>query len=329
MAPTPATAERAAAKKPDAGPGSPARFSSPAVAAVAAAPSASAGIAAMVLATLLWGGTFVVLRDALHAIDPQPVVLVRFGLAGLVFLAVLRLRGGRVTRPELLLGALSGVLCGALYLLQAIGLRTISAGSSAFLTCTGSLFTALLAWPLLRQRPSGAMVLGMLLGVAGAALLSLDQRLHFGFGELITVAGALSYALGLIVVGKLGSRFDPVAVAAVQSLTTALCLVPYAPRALTQIAQLPPGVLARLAYLLVAGTLLAPWLQLTAQRSLSPGRVGLLLALEPVFALVLAVTVGHERFVPRWWLGAALILCAVAVVETSSARRSATAESAA
>src|SRR5262245_25542955 len=95
-----------------------------------ATPPASAGVVAMVLATLLWGGTFVVLRDALHAIDPETVVFVRFGLAGLVFLGVLALRGGRITRRELVAGALSGVLCGALYLLQAIGLRTISAGSS-------------------------------------------------------------------------------------------------------------------------------------------------------------------------------------------------------
>lgn len=284
----------------------------------------------MVGATLLWGGTFVVLRDALHAIDPQPVVFVRFGLAGLVFLGVLAIRGRRVTRRELLAGIVSGVLCGALYLLQAIGLRTISAGSSAFLTCAGSLFTGLLAWPLLRQRPTIAMFLGMAIAVVGAALLSLDpQSLHFGFGEVITLAGALSYGLGLIVVGRLGSRFDPVAVAAVQSLTTALCLAGSAPQALAEIPRLPLAVLARLAYLLVAGTLLAPWLQLTAQRSLSPGRIGLLLALEPVFALVLAVTIGHERFVPKWWLGAALILCAVAVVETSSARRSATDGSAA
>lgn len=330
----PATAERTAAKTPDGAPGLPAPLDGAAGAAAPtittpAAPSASAGVAAMVLATLLWGGTFVVLRDALRAIDPQPVVFVRFGLAGLVFLGVLAVRRKGIARPELLAGIASGVLCGALYLLQAIGLRTISAGSSAFLTCTGSLFTALLAWPLLRQRPTAAMVFGMALGVVGAALLSLDQRLRFGFGELITVAGALSYALGLIVVGRLGSRFDPVAVAAVQSLTTALCLAGDASRAFAEIPRLPSDVLAKLAYLLVAGSLLAPWLQLTAQRSLSPGRVGLLLALEPVFALVLAVTAGHERFVAKWWLGAALILCAVAVVETSSARRSATGGSAA
>jgi len=280
----------------------------------------------MVAATLLWGGTFVVLRDALRGLTPEPVVFVRFAVAGLVFLAIAALRGRRPSRAALLAGALSGVLFGALYLLQAIGLTRISAGSSAFLTCAGSLFTGLLAWPVLRQRPGLPLVLGMLIALVGAALLSLDSRLRVGTGEWITVAGAVSYSLGLLVVGRLGGAYDPVTLAAIQSLATAVCLLPFAPRAVAEFASLPAADWVRIGYLIVAGSLIAPWLQLTAQRSLPPGRIGLLLALEPVFALVLAVTLGRERFVPRWWLGAALILFAVALVEwpARSGRRSAT-----
>jgi drug/metabolite transporter (DMT)-like permease len=59
----------------------------------------------------------------------------------------------------------------------------------------------------------------------------------------------------------------------------------------------------------------APLLQVYAQRTLPAGRMGLLFALEPVFALVFAVTLGAERFEPRWWLGAGLILFAVVMVE--------------
>jgi len=283
----------------------------------------------MVVATLLWGGTFVVLRDALHGLSPVAVVFARFAIAGAIFALLARLRRARLTRTILVAGLLSGVGFGALYLLQAIGLTRISAGSSAFLNCAGSLFTGLIAWPLLGQRPGGALVAGMLIALLGAALLSLDARLGLGAGEMLTLAGALGYSIGLIVVGRLGGEYDPVLLAAVQSLTTAACLAPFAPRALGELGALRPENVWRFAYLVVAGSLIAPWLQLVAQRALPPGRIGLLLALEPVFALALAVTVGKERFVARWWLGAAFILCAVAIVETQSARRSATARSAA
>lgn len=280
-------------------------------------------------ATLLWGGTFVVLRDALHGLSPFAVVFARFALAGAVFAALAAARRARWSRSTLVAGALSGICFGALYLLQAIGLESIPAGSSAFLTCAGSLFTGLLAWPLLRQKPHAALAAGMGIALGGAALLSLDQRLVLGTGEMITLAGALAWSLGLIVVGRLGGDFDPLALGAVQSLATAVCLSPYALRAAAEFSVLPAGGWWRFAYLLVAGSLVAPWLQLVAQRALPPGRIGLLLALEPVFALVFAVTVGRERFVGRWWLGAALILCAVALVESGSARREATARSAA
>ncbi len=274
----------------------------------------------MVGATLLWGATFVVIRDSLGGLDPYALVSARFAVAGALFSALAVLLRRRLTRPVLVWGALSGLFSGGCYLLQAIGLTEIPAGSSAFLTCAGSLFTGLLAWPLLRQRPGGALLGGLALALVGSALLSLDASLRLGRGELLTLAGALSFALAIVAVGRLGSGFDPLVLAAVQSCTVAALLAPAAPRALGQLALLPPEGWARFAYLALAGSVVATLLQLAAQRSLAPGRIGLLLALEPVFALGFAVSVGGERFVARWWLGAALILFAVAMVEWPSLR---------
>jgi drug/metabolite transporter (DMT)-like permease len=76
----------------------------------------------------------------------------------------------------------------------------------------------------------------------------------------------------------------------------------------------------RFTFLVVAGSIVAPLLQISAQRLLSAGRVALLFALEPVFAVVFALTLGSESFSPRWWLGAALILGGVVRVEWSAAR---------
>ena len=75
------------------------------------------------------------------------------------------------------------------------------------------------------------------------------------------------------------------------------------------------AALLRFGYLAVAGSTVAPLLQVLAQRVLPPGRIGLLFALEPVFALLFALTIGREHFTPRWWLGSALILAAVLFVE--------------
>jgi drug/metabolite transporter (DMT)-like permease len=277
-------------------------------------------VAAMAGATLMWGATFVIIRDSLSGLDPGTLVFLRFAAASGVFTVMLRVRSGRVSRDALLGGALSGLLMVGGYLFQAIGLTTTAAGTSAFLTSIGSLFAGLFAWPLLGQRPTRDLNMGLALAAIGAMLMGSGSGLRLGRGEWWTLLGALSYALQVVAVSRFAPRADPIALAGVQSLVVALTLSPLAGDAGRQLETLSAAGWWRLGYLALAGSVAAPLLQIIAQRTLPAGRVGLLLALEPVFALVFAVTFGAERFVVRWWCGAALILAAVLLVERRAAR---------
>ncbi|NOT35392.1 MAG: DMT family transporter [Candidatus Eisenbacteria bacterium] len=274
---------------------------------------------AMVLATLLWGGTFVAIRDIVHDLAPAALVCARFSVASLICAVLLAARRRWPSRAAWGAGALGGVLLVASFTLQAVGLLDTSAGTSAFLTCAGTLAAAFWAWLLLRQRPGGVLLTGIGVALVGAALLSLDRTLSIGRGELVTIVGALVFPLQIVVVARFGHRVEPLELAAVQALTIAVLLVPFSGDLPTALRGLGSDGWLRFAYLAVAGSTIAPLLQIWAQRSLPPGRIALLFALEPVFALVVALTLGGERFVPRWWLGAALILSAVVFVESRSA----------
>jgi drug/metabolite transporter (DMT)-like permease len=277
----------------------------------------------MVVATLLWGATFVVIRDSLSGLDPPHLVFLRFAAATVLFALLLARRPETLNRVTLVGGVLSGVLTLVCYLFQAIGLTATKAGTSAFLTAGGTLSAALFAWPMLRQRPSRALMAGLALAALGSSLMGARGGFHLGAGEWWTLGGAVAYGLQIVVVARYAPRADPIALAALQSSTVALALSPFAVQALRQLETLPVAGWWRLAYLAVAGSLIAPALQIAAQRSLPAGRIGLLFALEPVFALMFAVTVGGERFSPRWWWGAALILFAVWSVERRASREAA------
>ncbi len=281
-----------------------------------------AATGAMVLATLLWGGTFVVLRDSLVEFPPAPLVFARFAGSTVVFALLLARRPGalRAAAPG---GVLAGLLAAGGFLFQAVGLTSTSAGSSAFLTCGGTLFAAFFAWPLLGQRPAPVLAAGIALALAGSALLSLRGAFTVGPGEQWTMLGALLYALQVVALARVAPRVEPLALAGVQSLTIALALSAWAGPAARGLAALGTSGWWRFAYLVVAGSVVAPLLQIRAQRVLPPGRVGLLFALEPVFALAFAVGLGAERFAARWWWGAALILGAVLMVEGRAARAAA------
>lgn len=278
-----------------------------------------AAVAAMVAATLLWGGTFVAIRDSVGSIPPATLVCGRFAAAAVLFAVAVALRGRAPAARDLWAGAASGVLALGCYLLQAEGLRSTSAGSSAFLTCAGTLLAALFAWPLLGQRPGRMLAAGLGAALAGSALLSLRDGLRLGRGELLTLLGASSYALQVVLLGRFAAGADPLVLTGAQAATVALVLVPFAGGAVATLGSLDAANWTRFAYLAIAGSTIAPLLQVLAQRRIPPGRIGLLFALEPVFALAFALTLGAERFDPRWWLGAGLILSAVVLVEWRAA----------
>ena len=286
-------------------------------------PGERRALGAMVLATLLWGGTFVAIRDAVAEVPPALLVSTRFLGAGVLFALVLAVRRRLPSRHELAGGALSGLLMVGGYFLQAVGLRSTSAGSSAFLTCAGTLLAAFWAWLLLRERPGARLTFGLVLALVGAALLTLRGGFQLGAGELITLAGAALFALQVVAIARFAATSDPIAFVCVQSFVAGAVLLPFARPSASALGTLGGANLARFGYLLLAGSTLAPLLQVYAQRTLPAGRMGLLFALEPVFALVFAVTLGAERFQPRWWLGAALILTAVVMVEWKPVAREA------
>ena len=272
-------------------------------------------VAAIVLATLLWGATFVVLRDSLALLAPAALVGVRFGAAAVLIAPIVLVRRRPLDRATLIGGGVTGLLTAGGCLCQAIGITTTSAGSSAVLTCAGTLLAGVFAWPLLHQRPGARLGSGLLLAMAGSALLSLRGASHLGPGEAWTLLGAAFYALQIVEVARWAKQADAVALAGLQAAVVAACTLPFAGDLSTQLRSLQAVGWARLGYLAVCASIVAPLLQILAQRALPAGRVGLLFALEPVFALCFAVTVGGERFVARWWCGAALIVGAVVMVE--------------
>ena len=266
-------------------------------------------------ATFIWGATFVVIRDTVAHVDPAALVLARFALAAPLLFVIALLTRRPFTRAAWLGGSLSGVVAALAFALQAKGLTVTPAGTSAFLTSLGSLFAGVFAWPLLGQRPRVALVAGMLVAGAGTWLLTGMHSLSLGAGEVVTIIGALAFGLQVVVLAKFSPRADPLALVAVQALALAVAVAPFGALRLDQ-ARVSRELMPGLAYLVIGGSIVAPLLQVLAQRALSAGRTGLLLGFEPVFAALFALTLGAEHPPTAWWEGAVLILMAVWFVES-------------
>ena len=270
---------------------------------------------ALLAAGVLFGTTFVVVKDAIVDVQPVPFLAVRFLVGGVAMLplALRRPRGHGEVR--------AGVLCGLAllsgYVFQTVGLQYTTASISAFVTYLLVVFVPVIAVVVLRRPPTPPTVVGVGLGMAGLFLLT-GKGLALGKGELLTLGCALAFAVHVILLAEFAPRFDVLRLNAIQLVVTGgACLVPgvflggYGFTARAWIAAV---------YTAVAVSAVALGLQLWGQRHVGPTRASLLLMIEPVSAAVLGYAMG-ERLGVRGVVGAGVILLGIAVAEAPLLRR--------
>ena len=267
---------------------------------------------------MLFGTTFVVVKDAVADVEPIPFLAVRFLAGGLVTLPLAVRAPRRV--GELHAGVLAGLALLTGYVLQTVGLQYTTASISAFVTYLLVVFVPVIAVVVLRRPPTPPTVVGVALGLVGLFLLT-GKGLALGKGELLTLGCAIAFAVHVILLAEFAPRFDVLRLNTVQLLVTGgACLVPglflggYDFTARAWFAAL---------YTAVAVSALALGLQLWGQRHVGPTRASLLLMIEPVSAAVLGYAMG-ERLGLRGAIGAGVILLGIAVAEAPMLRRRAT-----
>ncbi len=267
----------------------------------------------LVSVTAVWGSTFFLIHDLVTHVPPADFLAVRFAIAAVVMALVFRRQTLALHRQEVVIGLGLGALYGLAQLLQTMGLAHTDASVSGFVTGTYVVLTPVLGALLLRERIPGTTWLAVLLATAGLAVLSL-RGLAFGYGETLTLAAAVLYALHIIGLGRFSTASSATGLATVQAFAIAVvALVAAIPGGVT----LPQtgGQWASLLYMALIAGAVALWAQTWAQSHLPATRAAIVMTLEPVFAAFFAVLFGGESLTLRMVLGGGLVLAAMYVVE--------------
>ncbi len=260
---------------------------------------------------LIWGGTFVIVRDAVRTMPPLLLIGGRFLLA-LAALSAIFPRHYRSWRENLLPGLTLALFLFGGFVLQTYGLRHTSASASGFITGLNVVFVALIAAAVQGRRPPVRSCLSAALATLGLAGLSWQPAgWHFGPGALLTLGCAVFFALHIVATGFLAPGRDPVALTAIQFAAVALGAL--ALQCLTGGGLTAPGAGGWLAlgYLGLAATGFAFLMQTAAQRYTPPVDTAVVLATEPLFAAAIAVALGGEQVTPRMVLGGGMIFAAM------------------
>src|SRR3989442_14276225 len=143
--------------------------------------------ALLVLVTMIWGSTFLIVQQTIRLTGPFTFLAMRFGIGALVLAVVFHKRLARITRAELITGSIIGLFLFGVYALQTTGLQYITSSKAGFITGLYVPLVAILAGPLLRQGPTLSSLLGVMLSVAGSIIISLSKAFQGPFcpGELL------------------------------------------------------------------------------------------------------------------------------------------------
>ena len=261
----------------------------------------------LLLAALIWGLAFVAQRAGMSHVGPYTFNAVRFTLGALVLVPFLTARRRGAFLSALPGGAQAGL---ALFLgasLQQWGLVTTSAGKGGFITGLYVVVVPVLG-AMEGRRTGWGTWLGAVMAAGGLALLSLNRHMRFSHGDLLVLAGALIWAMHVLIIGRLMERFDALLIAfqqfalvALLSLGAALLMERGEHQGLLE-AALP------LVYAGVLSTGVAFTLQVLAQRQAPPSHAAVLLSLESVFAALGGWLLLGERLGGRGLAGCGLML---------------------
>jgi len=271
-----------------------------------------------VVVTAIWGCTFVVVKGALADASPLPFLAVRFVLAGLLLLAILG--RGQVDSATIVPGSILGLFLFAGYLFQTWGLTYTTPSKSAFLTGFSVILVPVIMM-LSGSRMGPATLVGGALGLCGIYLLVAPSGMAAANrGDLLTLAGALSFAVHIVLVGHYTKKFSFLHLVPVQILVVGLLSLVALPFAPNRTLHLTGRLVGAILVTAVLATGVAFSVQNWAQQYTPAAHTALIFALEPVFAALCSRLVMGEHLGGRVLLGAGLILAGMVISEVWGGR---------
>ncbi len=271
---------------------------------------------AIVLATIIWGSSFVIIKDAVNLITPNYLMAIRFTGAFILLSIIFFKRMKNITPKMLLQGAVIGACLFGAYFFQTLGIMETTPGKNAFLTAFYCVLVPFIAWVTGASKPDKWNLIAAFVCIAGIGFISLNRNFTMSRGDALTLVGGFFFACHMVAVAKFGEDNDPIVMTVLQFAGAAVIfwIATFAFEGVPK--QVVPEVVPAVFYLCVFCTAAALLLQNFGQKYTEPSTAALLLTLESVLGTLISGLLGRENLTFRTVFGFALVFCAIVVSET-------------
>ena len=277
---------------------------------------------ALAFCSLLWGATFVVVKNSLNHASVFIFLAVRFSVAAVLMLAWSNRALLRFEREDLFAGLRLGCFMFLGYAFQTAGLQYTTPAKSGFVTGSSVVLVPLLLAVFWGKRLTWGAYAGAFVAVLGLYFLTIPAEgiAYLNRGDVLTFVAAGLYAVHIILVGEYMRQHSAKALSLIQVAACAVmawvtagaaAAIRWQPARFEWRFELVLGILI----CAVFATAVAFSIQLWAQQYTSPGHAAILFTLEPVSAVITSYILIRERLGQRALLGALFVLAGIFVAE--------------
>lgn len=279
----------------------------------------------MFFQTMLWGLSFIWTKNINAEMPTIAYLALRYLIATVSVLPLLLARRVRSAfspaffRASLVLG---GLLFASM-MLQTYGLNLTSVTNSAFITSTSVVIVPIFERVLFKKKLSPALWAGVFIAFAGIAVLSGGLSATPNLGDALTLLCAVGYALHMVLAAKYGEQLPSEGLGAAQIAVAAVLFnIVWGAYGFT-LDGFQPKMLVDIAFLALTGTSMGFVGMLVALKYTRPSIVGLICAMEPIFATMFALFIPgadgtYETITLRTGLGILAVLSGVAIALADS-----------
>ena len=273
----------------------------------------------LLLATLAWGITFPLIKQAVQFISPSLFVSLRFGLAALILLPFLFSALCRSDKKTFLFGCLLGAINTGIYVTQATGMETIGPAEGAFITGINVVIVPLLLPFFKMGKPKPKDFFCSVICLLGIFILTNAGFSHLQVGVYWVLGGTLFSSLSILFLQKFSESTPHLdALAFFQVFITVILISPWTihtstPQDFKLALHLTP--LLSIGFCAIFATSFAILVQTRYQRLTTPSRAALIFSLEPVFATFFSYVINQEALSWRVFAGGFLIFMSIVTSE--------------
>ena len=278
----------------------------------------------LILATVLWGFSFVVCKDAVFVISPVYMIALRFTLASVIMFPFMFGKIRHMNRKDLKGGILIGIALFVSYLLQTYGVKYTTAGNNAFLTTTYVIIVPFLCWFVTKRRPDIFTFAAAGLTMVGIGFITLHNGFSINIGDLLTILCGLTFAIHILLLSTYTKEHDVSLMTFLQLATAGVLGWIFAPfmEGKLHFQGLDTGdvsvwyVIGVLLFLGIGCSLLCFYLQTMGQKYIRATVASIVLSMEAIFGTTFSVLLGYEKLTVKVVIGFSLILFSVILSET-------------